>query len=183
MPSGLNGQSRAEKVHDKLQAEVNTFYDLFVETVAAGRRALTAKAIRDTEAGTFMGAEALELGLIDALGTFEGALAELSSTVGPSTRRIAQEPSATMTPARTAVAAAALATARGTHGHRQCRRAGRQPLPASGRNARLVRDRGRPQRQPARGFHGPPRSAQPGPGAHGDPRPVRRVFRRFEHGV
>lgn len=99
-------------VRDRLQAEVNTFYELFVETVAAGRPGLTAKAIRDTQAGTFMGAEALELGLIDALGTFEGALAELTST-GPGTGRTTQGSSTNMTPQQNAVALAALATAGG----------------------------------------------------------------------
>lgn len=106
-------QALPEAVRDKLQAEINTFYDLFVETVAAGRQGLTAKAIRGTEAGTFMGAEALELGLIDALGTFEGALAELSST-RPSTGRTIQGSSANMTPTQTAATVAALATAAGT---------------------------------------------------------------------
>ncbi|MDH3031067.1 S49 family peptidase [Methylobacterium fujisawaense] len=75
-------QALPEKVRDKLQAEVNTFYDLFVETVAAGRSGLSTKAIRDTEAGTFMGAEALELGLIDALGGIEDVLAELGAGRG-----------------------------------------------------------------------------------------------------
>ncbi len=85
-------QALPAAVRDKLQAEVNTFYDLFVETVAAGRTSLTAKAIRDTEAGTFMGAEALELGLVDALGTFEGALAELSSNSPKAGRTIQDRP-------------------------------------------------------------------------------------------
>jgi len=105
-------QALPAAVRDRLQAEVDTFYDLFVETVAAGRPGLTAKAIRGTEAGTFMGAEALELGLIDALGTFEGALAELSSKSPTAGRTI--QGSSLMSPAQTAVAAAALATAEGT---------------------------------------------------------------------
>ncbi|SFI85186.1 S49 family peptidase [Methylobacterium brachiatum] len=105
-------QALPAAVRDKLQAEVNTFYDLFVETVAAGRQGLTATAIRGTEAGTFMGAEALELGLIDALGTFESVLGEMSSN-SPAAGRTTQGSTATMTPAQTAVAVAALATAGG----------------------------------------------------------------------
>jgi signal peptide peptidase SppA len=103
-------QALPEKVRDRLQAEVNTFYDLFVETVAAGRPGLTDKAIRGTEAGTFMGAEALELGLIDQLGTFESVLAELSSTQGPGMGQSRQS-GATMSAAHTATSMAALAAA------------------------------------------------------------------------
>ncbi|MDP4024041.1 S49 family peptidase [Methylobacterium sp. NEAU 140] len=90
-------QALPEAVRERLQGEVGQFYDLFVETVAAGRPGLTEKAIRSTEAGTFMGAEALELGLIDALGTFEDVLADLSAGGGSvaQTRPVAAGPGAT----------------------------------------------------------------------------------------
>lgn len=68
-----------EAVRDRLQGEVDAFYGLFVQTVAAGRPSLTEKAIRDTEAGTFMGADAKRLGLVDDLGSLEGVLAELNA--------------------------------------------------------------------------------------------------------
>src|ERR1017187_7713608 len=42
-------------VRASLQRDVNTFYDRFVETVAAGRPSLTVDAIRATEANTFIG--------------------------------------------------------------------------------------------------------------------------------
>jgi capsid assembly protease len=69
-------------VRDDLQREVNQFYDLFVETVASGRKHLSSAAIRGTEARTFMGAEAVELGLADSVGTFEDVLAEMSRGPG-----------------------------------------------------------------------------------------------------
>lgn len=61
---------------DELRRGVNSYYDLFVDVVAAGRKAsgLKAKAIRDTEARTYLGKEAKEVGLVDAVGTFEDLL-------------------------------------------------------------------------------------------------------------
>jgi signal peptide peptidase SppA len=65
-------------VREDLQREVNQFYDLFVATVADGRRGLSPAAIRATEARTFLGAEAIDEGLADSVGTFEEVLADLS---------------------------------------------------------------------------------------------------------
>lgn len=81
-----------EAVHADLQAEVNAFYDLFVATVAQGRRGMSPKSIRDTEARTFIGAEAVKVGLADDVGTFESVLAELSRASGriPSPNRSTQ---------------------------------------------------------------------------------------------
>ena len=53
----------------------NQFYALFVASVAAGRPRLTEDAIRATEARTFLGEEAVKLGLADAIGSLEEALA------------------------------------------------------------------------------------------------------------
>lgn len=66
-------------VRADLQGEVEGFYAKFVETVAKGRTGLSEKGIRDTQARTFMGAEAVAAGLVDAVGTFEDVLAELSA--------------------------------------------------------------------------------------------------------
>lgn len=66
-------------VRDDLQAEVDQYYQLFVKTVAAGRKRLTQGSIRDTEARTFIGADAVTAGLADSIGTFESVLAELSA--------------------------------------------------------------------------------------------------------
>ena len=64
-----------------LQKEVDTFYGLFLQTVAAGRGSrLTEDQARATEARSFLGAEAVELGLADAVGTFEAVLADLASS-------------------------------------------------------------------------------------------------------
>lgn len=71
-------EALSEEVRADLQAEVDSFYAKFIETVAAGRgRRLSAKAARATEARTFIGLEAVNAGLADELGTFESALAAL----------------------------------------------------------------------------------------------------------
>jgi hypothetical protein len=77
-----------ESVREDFQREVNQFYDLFVETVAAGRRGMSPAAIRGTEARVFIGADAVAAGLADSLGTFEEVLAELSR--GPSGRSLSE---------------------------------------------------------------------------------------------
>lgn len=73
-----------------LQAEVDKFYALFVQSVAASRKQLSAAAIRATEARTFIGVDAVAAGLADSVGTFDQVLADLSrgarrSTEGPTT--------------------------------------------------------------------------------------------------
>jgi signal peptide peptidase SppA len=69
----------SKDVKNDLQAEVNQFYEMFVETVAKGRKAMSPKSIRATEARTFIGADAVREGLADEVGSFETALAALSS--------------------------------------------------------------------------------------------------------
>ncbi len=83
-----------------LRAEIDDFYRMFVECVAAGRRQLSAKAIRDTEAATFMGTAAVAAGLADEIGSFEGALADLEA--GRITKTTLQAAPATSQGSRTA---------------------------------------------------------------------------------
>ena len=68
--------------HAFLKAEVNRLYGLFVETVAR-HRGLEPSAVRDTEAGLFFGQAAVAMGLADAIGTFDDALAQLRASVSP----------------------------------------------------------------------------------------------------
>ncbi|WP_456738550.1 S49 family peptidase [Bradyrhizobium sp. USDA 4471] len=68
-----------ESVRADLQAEVDQFYQLFVSGVAKGRKGrMTDKAIRSTEARTYIGQAALDAGLVDAIGSFETVLADLT---------------------------------------------------------------------------------------------------------
>ncbi|ADJ15921.1 signal peptide peptidase SppA [Halalkalicoccus jeotgali] len=55
-----------------LQGLIDDFYGQFVERVAEGRE-LSEEEVRATEARVYVGEEALELGLVDALGTREDA--------------------------------------------------------------------------------------------------------------
>ena len=73
-------QPSSDQAHAQLQAEVNRIYGLFVETVAR-HRGLEPSAVRDTEAGLFFGQAAVGIGLADAIGTFDDALAQLIDSV------------------------------------------------------------------------------------------------------
>jgi protease-4 len=65
-----------ENERDYLQGLIDGFYELFVETVAEGRE-LEPELIRKTEARVYLGGEALEMGLVDAVGTREEVLERL----------------------------------------------------------------------------------------------------------
>lgn len=72
----------SSEAHAFLKGEVNRVYGLFVETVARNR-GIEASAVRDTEAGLFFGQAAVAIGLADAIGTFDDALAQLLESVSP----------------------------------------------------------------------------------------------------
>lgn len=68
-----------EDVRADFQREIDAFYGLFVQTVAAGRgRRMPEKAVRDTQARTYMGAEAVSVGLADAVMSFEEVVSALA---------------------------------------------------------------------------------------------------------
>ncbi len=63
----------------RLQGEVDSLREAFVQAVATGRgRRMSAKAARDTEAGIFTGKDAKEIGLVDDLSTFDALRDELT---------------------------------------------------------------------------------------------------------
>ncbi|MCK1493468.1 S49 family peptidase [Bradyrhizobium sp. 180] len=68
------------EVKGELQAEIDRFHDLFVASVAKGRPGMSEDAIRATEARTYIGADAVAVGLADAVGSFESVLAELTAS-------------------------------------------------------------------------------------------------------
>lgn len=81
----------SDEVRSDLQAEVDSFYARFLDTVAAGRgRRLTARAARGTQARTFIGQEAVNAGLADEVGSFESALAALKRKYRGSVRSTAR---------------------------------------------------------------------------------------------
>lgn len=56
-----------EETLAEIQAEIDEMRELFIETVAAGRKGLSAKKIRESEARTYMGKHGVELGFADAV--------------------------------------------------------------------------------------------------------------------
>ena len=68
------------KAMSALDDMMTILYDQFLETVEAGRGArLDADAARATEAGIFVGQQAIDAGVADSIGTFDEVLAELQS--------------------------------------------------------------------------------------------------------
>ena len=65
---------------DRAQADIDAMGELFVSAVARNRR-LRAQAVRDTEAGTFLGCDAVRAGLADAVGSAEDAFLALMDAV------------------------------------------------------------------------------------------------------
>lgn len=78
----------SSEAHAFLKAEVNRIYGLFVETVAR-HRGIETSAVRDTEAGLFFGQAAVAMGLADAIGTFDEALAQLLASLSPNPTPVA----------------------------------------------------------------------------------------------
>jgi len=64
----------------RFQADVDTMGELFVETVARNR-GLGASKVRDTEAGTFLGAEGVKIGFADAVMAPDAAFRSLLAAI------------------------------------------------------------------------------------------------------
>lgn len=67
-----------EKVKAKIQARIDALYSDFVSLVARNRN-MDEKAVRATEADTFMASEAIKNGLADEVATFEDAVAAFAA--------------------------------------------------------------------------------------------------------
>lgn len=75
-----------DEVRADIQAEIDAVYAQFLKTVAAGRGdRMSVDMARATEAQVFAGAAAVEIGLADAVGTFESVLADLTRGSGRTT--------------------------------------------------------------------------------------------------
>ncbi|MBZ4194569.1 MAG: S49 family peptidase [Candidatus Contendobacter sp.] len=66
-----------EAVAEQFQTNINHYYDLFTSAVASQRRQLSVDAIRATEAGLYIGHQALKAGLADHIETTAQAVARL----------------------------------------------------------------------------------------------------------
>lgn len=67
-------------VRNKFQTEIETIYEIFVEAVAK-YRGMTAAAVRATEAQTFMGQAAVDIGLADRVETPDQLISRLAEQV------------------------------------------------------------------------------------------------------
>jgi protease-4 len=82
----------SDEEREYLQGIVDDYYDQFVETVAE-ERGTDADALRETEAKVFLGEEATERGLVDALGTREDVETRLEERLGSDVEIKELEPS------------------------------------------------------------------------------------------
>jgi signal peptide peptidase SppA len=72
-------EALSDEVKDDIQREIGVFYTMFVDAVAAGRPRLTPDDIRATEARTYIGKEAVRVGLADNVGTISDLISEFSA--------------------------------------------------------------------------------------------------------
>ncbi|AGF74834.1 phage protein [Bartonella australis AUST/NH1] len=70
----------ADTALKKMQADCTLLYDMFVDLVAQSR-SMSSAAIRETKAETFIGTQAIELGLADVQGTLAQALEALMDSI------------------------------------------------------------------------------------------------------
>ena len=71
-----------EDVRADFQAEIDKLYGMFVATVAQGRAGLSEEAIRNTQARTFTGRDAIAAGLADEIGTLADLFSSSRRTSG-----------------------------------------------------------------------------------------------------
>jgi len=79
--AGVALRDMEDEERDYLQGIVDDIYDRFLERVADGRE-LDEQAIRDTEAKIFLGTDALDLGLVDEIGTHDDVEEWLEEALG-----------------------------------------------------------------------------------------------------
>ena len=73
----------------RLQKEVERLYGMFVGAIVEGRN-MSEAAVRATEAGLFFGADAMNAGLADQVGTIRDALADLTTAMEPQRKTLFQ---------------------------------------------------------------------------------------------
>ena len=68
-------QPLSDQARESVQKDINQIYDLFTKTVARNRKAhISLQEIRDTEAGIYMGKQAVKVGLADQVMSWDAAI-------------------------------------------------------------------------------------------------------------
>ena len=68
----------SDQARESIGTEIEKIYAMLIECVAFGRRNLSPEAIRATEAKTYLGADAVAVGLADEIGSFDGIVNKLA---------------------------------------------------------------------------------------------------------
>ncbi|MDY6819270.1 MAG: signal peptide peptidase SppA [Halobacteriales archaeon] len=79
--AGVPLKELSDQDRQYLQGLIDGFYETFIDRVTDGRE-LEEAAVRDTEARVYLGEEAAEIGLVDALGDQDDATAYLADELG-----------------------------------------------------------------------------------------------------
>lgn len=99
-------------VKARIQARIDTLYEVFVSTVARNRPALSEEAIRATEALTFTAAEAVENKLADTIGSLDDAVAAFAADLSQQGEETMADQADTQAVDQAAAQEAAVAAAR-----------------------------------------------------------------------
>jgi len=86
-------QPLTDTARSNIQERIDHLYDMFAESVARGR-GLTVEQVKATEAGTYIGTKAIEVGFADVLGTFSDLMAYLDGAEKPVQAKISGSASA-----------------------------------------------------------------------------------------
>jgi ClpP class serine protease len=78
---GSDSQPLSKEAMSRYQSDVDAMGELFVKTVARNR-GLSVKAVRDTQATTFLGADGVEIGFADAVMSPDEAFRSLLAELG-----------------------------------------------------------------------------------------------------
>lgn len=82
-----------DKARDQIQSQMNTIYDVFLETVAENR-GTSVNSLKETaaEGRVFIGADSVTVGLVDRISSFDAAIAEISRKVRSNETRVLSQP-------------------------------------------------------------------------------------------
>jgi len=77
------------EAHARFQEDINQLYNMFVAAIDRNRSNLSTDVIRDTQAGVYMGQQAVDIGLVDEVANIEEVLDQMRSDIkGAGSRHI-----------------------------------------------------------------------------------------------
>jgi signal peptide peptidase SppA len=100
----------SDRARKDISADIQSLYDLFVETVARNR-GIKASAVRGTEAGMYLGRAGVDIGFADRINTFTNEFSNAALKTSAGSRRLSTPSHTEITMSETTTAADATQTA------------------------------------------------------------------------